>query len=150
MDTSLLSYVSHFRQFYARSFEDVGDKYQLTQLEIDILLFLHNNPERNTARDIVELRGFAKSNVSTAVESLRKKGYLLSEPDPESRKIRRLTLAEAKLEPVMEFAACQEQGFAAMLRGFTAEELQLLSQFLKRIDGNLLEGLKDLEQQGKG
>ena len=56
------------------------------------MLFLRNNPELNTARDAVTYRGFAKSNVSTAVGELRGKGWLTVEPDLSSRRIKRLVL----------------------------------------------------------
>lgn len=47
----------------------------------------------NTAKDISVMRGFAKSNVSKAVESLRMQRYLSSSPDPENRKVHRLILS---------------------------------------------------------
>ena len=31
----------------------VCEKYKLTQMEYDILMFLHNNPQHNTAAEIV-------------------------------------------------------------------------------------------------
>ena len=98
MRTELLGYISHFKKFYTQVFSAYADKYGLSQLEIDVLLFLYNNPEFNTVRDISEMRGLAKSNVSNAVEILRGRGYLNSEPDPESRKIKRLSISEKSPE----------------------------------------------------
>lgn len=50
MKYPILSYISHHRQFYSMAYEDIASELKLTQLEIDILLFLINNPEFNTAR----------------------------------------------------------------------------------------------------
>ena len=61
-------------KLYNGLFVPVLEKYQLTQLEIDILLFLANNPPFDTARDIVEKRHLAKSHVSAGVESLASRG----------------------------------------------------------------------------
>ena len=146
MLSPLLSYISHFRRFYARQFEPAAAKYGLSQLEIDILLFLHNNPERNTARDIVEMRGFAKSNVSNAVESLRQKGYLAAEPDPGSRKMRRLTLRQEMGGRTDELAALQSAVFTKIFQGFSADERKPLCEFHKRIDQNLLSALDKNER----
>ena len=33
----------------------VCDRYELTQMEYDILMFLHNNPQNNTAAEIVKI-----------------------------------------------------------------------------------------------
>ena len=54
----------------------VCDKYQLTQMEYDILMFLHNNPRSNTAADIVKVRKSTKSHVSTSLKSLENKGII--------------------------------------------------------------------------
>ena len=35
---------------------EVCDRYGLTQMEYDILMFLHNNPQQNTAAEIVKIR----------------------------------------------------------------------------------------------
>ena len=34
----------------------VCDRYELTQMEYDILMFLHNNPQNNSAAEIVKIR----------------------------------------------------------------------------------------------
>lgn len=149
MQTIILTYVNHFKRFYVQSFQELSVQYGLSQLEIDILLFLHNNPQCNTARDIVELRGFAKSNVSNAVESLRKQGYLRSEPDPNSRKMQRLILLPAKYEALKTLAERQAHCFAAVMNGFTCDERHLLLQFLQRVDDNILAALQDVESVRK-
>ena len=45
----VLSYIQHYKKYYAAQFEAASAAYGLNQLEIDILLFLHNNPECHTA-----------------------------------------------------------------------------------------------------
>ena len=54
----------------------VCDRYQLTQMEYDILMFLHNNPKYNTAADIVKIRKSTKSHVSTSLKALENKGLI--------------------------------------------------------------------------
>ena len=143
MEQGFLDYANHFRKYYNYIFQPVAQKYGLSQLEIDILLFLRNNPEYTTARDIVELRGFAKSNVSTAVESLRKKGYLISNADPENRKLRRLSLVPDMGERLREIASCQRQGLSALTSDFTQEEKALMRQYFQRIDRNIVAAMAD-------
>ena len=52
----------------------VCDRYELTQMEYDILMFLHNNPQNNTAAEIVKIRKSTKSHVSTSLKTLENKG----------------------------------------------------------------------------
>ncbi|UWP61043.1 MarR family winged helix-turn-helix transcriptional regulator [Ruminococcus gauvreauii] len=147
MKWNIITYANRFKRMYFLAFQPLACKYGLNQLEIDILLFLHNNPDCNTARDIVEKRGFAKSNVSNAVESLRKKVYLVSKPDSESRKVHRLYLLPEVHAQITELAACQETVFAEMMCGFTEEEYNMLCSFMGRIDENVGKLLEKFEQK---
>lgn len=143
MKYPILSYISHHRQFYGMTYEEIASELKLTQLEIDILLFLVNNPEFNTARDIVNLRGFAKSNVSTAVEALQKKEYLSVLTDPDNRRIRRLVLCEEKQAVFDRLLVLQRESFARMMKGFTREEVDQLQNFMERMDRNMLESIQN-------
>ena len=89
----ILSYVQHYKKYHAARFEAASVQYGLNQLEIDILLFLHNNPDCRTASDICRYRGLAKSNVSAAVERLRARGVLTVSPAPDNRRQRLLGFA---------------------------------------------------------
>ncbi len=51
-------------------------KLGLPQTAFDILMFLGNNPEYRTARDIVEVRDIKANLVSVNVERLVQEGYL--------------------------------------------------------------------------
>ena len=84
----ILAYAQHYKKYYTAQFACAAAAYGLNQLEIDILLFLHNNPELCTASDICRYRGLAKSNVSAAVERLRSRGVLEVLPAPDNRRQR--------------------------------------------------------------
>lgn len=51
-------------------------KIKLPQTAFDILMFLSNNPQYKTARDIVEVRKIKANLVSINVDKLVKEGYL--------------------------------------------------------------------------
>lgn len=50
---------------------------KLPQTAFDILMFLSNNPQYKTARDIVEIRKLKANLVSINVDKLVKEGYLI-------------------------------------------------------------------------
>ena len=62
--TKILASGQQMKRLYEKQFEDICQRYQLTQNEIDILVFLANNPSFDTASDIVEVRMIAKSYIS--------------------------------------------------------------------------------------
>ena len=59
--------------YYELLSSGICDRYGLTQMEYDILMFLHNNPQFNTAAEIVKVRKSTKSHVSTSLKSLEYK-----------------------------------------------------------------------------
>ena len=49
------------KTLYSRCVERVCERHDLTRMELDILLFLANNPLYDTASEIVEIRYLSKS-----------------------------------------------------------------------------------------
>lgn len=142
MPNNLLTYMNHLRHLYAQEFHVVSEQYSMPQLEIDVVLFLFNNPEYNTARDITELRGFSKSNVSAAVDSLRARGYLTSHTDPHSRRIQRLELTVAGKEAAAVFEGCQKHFFKIIFSDFKKSETDMMLTLLARMDANMVRSLE--------
>lgn len=132
-----IRFMNRFKRYYAAGFQPLAREYGLNQLEIDILLFLHNNPDCNTASDIVELRGLAKSNVSTAIERLHQEGYLEVTPDRSNRRKRRLYLRPEREPVIRRLAEQQSICLHSLTKGFTAEELRLLHNMVDRMEENM-------------
>ena len=139
----MMEYAQHFQRLYQRSFQTAGEELGLSQLEMGILLFLRNNPELNTARDVVALRGFAKSNVSSAIEKLADSGWLRVEPDPESRRVKRLVLLPGREMELDTLTQCQEACFEAMLSDFSPDERDNLRSLMARLDAKVQRALEE-------
>ena len=67
-------------------------------MEYDILMFLYNNPEYNTAADIVRIRKSTKSHVSTSLKVLEDRGLIERRVDPANKKLHLLQLANEVIE----------------------------------------------------
>ncbi|MCI8453342.1 MAG: MarR family transcriptional regulator [Lachnospiraceae bacterium] len=63
-------------QAYSAYCRPLCQEIKLPQTAFDILMFLANNPEFNTARDIVEIRKIKANLVSVNVDRLVQEGYL--------------------------------------------------------------------------
>lgn len=72
--------------YYEKLTGAVCDKYNLTQMEYDILMFLHNNPKYNTAAEIVKIRKSTKSHVSTSLRMLEEKGLIEKRQSEDNKK----------------------------------------------------------------
>lgn len=124
---------------YNKHLGEVSDSYGLNRMEINVLLFLYNNPGYDTASDIVELRSFSKSNVSKAVDALTGRGYLEGITDKEDRRIIHLRICPPALEAVKAARERQEDFLHFIYRGITKEEKKVVDHVLSVISHNLKE-----------
>ena len=136
------------RKLYGQLFAPLLSQLGLTQLEMDILLFLANNPGKDTARDIVELRHLAKSHVSAGVESLAERGLLERYYQPGNRKVIHLRLLPAAEEMVEAGWEVQRRYEGVLFQNFTLEERRQLDELLERIAGNVDAALAGPSVQG--
>ena len=63
--------IARAQKGYARLLEPICKKWDLTRNELDVILFLANNPDYDRAVDIVNNRGLSKSHVSLSINSHR-------------------------------------------------------------------------------
>ena len=80
---------------YAAQMRSLCKETGVAQTAMDILLFLHNNPGYDTARDICTYRQLKSALVSLYIENLVQLGFLAREGVPEDRRKCRLVLTEA-------------------------------------------------------
>ena len=77
----------------------------LSQTALDILLFLANNPDYKTARDIVEVRHIKANLVSMNVDKLVQEGYLERYAVASDRRKTKL-LCTGKADPIIRKGPC--------------------------------------------
>ena len=124
---------------YAMEKKTVMEKYGMTSIEVDVMLFLANNPQFDTAAEIVSIRKIAKSHVSLAVSGLTERGYLEKSRDCRDRKKSHLIITEKASSMVKDAQKFQSEFREQMLAGFSKEERTLLQDFTRRISRNLLD-----------
>lgn len=137
MRLDILAMRQHLFHLYQEMFLPVLDTYHLTQMEVDILLFLANNPQYDTASEIVSVRRLTKSHVSTSIEQLVQKGFLVRCYGDLNRRKIHLKLQPAA-RPVIEAGRLCQKKFAAVLsEGIPEQELAAASAVLGRMIENI-------------
>ena len=126
------------RKNYTRQLEPVCRKWDLTRSEVDVLLFLHNNPRYDRAADIVAHRGMTKSHVSLSVSTLEARGILERRFSETDRRTAHLLLTEQGRIIAGEARALQEAFFQALYAGVTREELQIWEQATRKVHDNII------------
>lgn len=111
----------------------------INQTAFDVIMFLFNNPEYNTARDICEIRGIRSGIASVAVENLAQNGYLERKRDTEDRRIQRLILTEKARKVTEEGRAAQKEFFDILCSGISREEMQMYEIITGKMAANVME-----------
>lgn len=125
------------RKAYARLMDPLCRQWNITKNELDVLLFLRNNPEFDRSSDIVLHRGMTKSHVSLSVTNLQRRGLLTRQEDSHDRRAVHLSLTEAALPIVQAGQELQREFFTRMLFGISREEAVLWQQLLERVCRNI-------------
>ena len=115
---------------------EVCDRYGLTQMEYDILMFLHNDPQHNTAAEIVKVRKSTKSHVSTSLKKLEEKGLVERIQSKDNKKHIEIVLLD-KAELIVEAGINAQKRFAQnVLSGLTEEEKCMCINIFDKICNN--------------
>lgn len=144
MEHTMIVWAQSVKQLCTKSMEPMMTEFDLTTMEIGIILFLAENPSCDTCRDIADNLLLAKSNVSTAVDRLVQKGLVAREPDQLDRRKVHLSLLPAALTLVQKGYAAHDALLRELLSGFTPEEVQQMRHLEQKLLEQIRQVLKKL------
>lgn len=129
-------------QYLGECIAPVCKEYNLNSTELTVLLFLHNNPSKDTAKDIIEYSRQAKANVSKAVEHLMRRDLLERMRDTQDRRVVHLCLTETAERMMPDLHTAAEQYLRGIFADFSPEEINAYRKFNDRIAANAERRLK--------
>ena len=132
-----LEYARRILQVYNEMSRPIARGMEIPGTAFDILMFLYNNPQYHTARDIVRVRGIKPSHVSVNVDHLVESGYLLREHNPDDRREYLLTLTPKAEAAGARGRIMQERFFEMLLDGVDDAMLQTVQQFFRTVERNM-------------
>lgn len=120
----------------------------LTQNAFDVLMFLANNPEYNTAKDISRIRAIKANIVSFSVDMLVKEGYIERSVIPSDRRKVKLACTK-KAAPLIERGrVIQQEFYDGIFAGFEADALKAHFEYMEQIRRNI-DVLKAQQEAGR-
>lgn len=135
----LLTIRAALKRRYIHEMAQVQAQWQLTGMEVDVILFLGNNPGYDTATDMVQLCQLTKSHVSKAVDHLTELGLITQERDQQNRRRVHLRLTAAA-QPLLEAGQAAQKRFVDVLtRGLTDQDKETMKRILETIARNAVE-----------
>ncbi len=130
-------------QAYSAMCKPLCQELKLPQTAFDILMFLANNPDCTTARDIVEFRKIKANLVSVNVDRLVQEGYLERRAVAGDRRKTQLLCTEKAQPVIARGREVQERFFARLLDNTDAPTREAFFRTMEVIGKNLDEILKE-------
>ena len=145
--TDFLTKIRRIIKLHESMLKGICETYRLSLIEATIISFLYNNPGKDTAADIVELRMLSKGNVSQAVESLMQKSLLQRRQDTEDRRKIHLSLTQAAQPITASLKELFQQFHEELFFGLSKEELELFDRVNEQIIVNTQNAIARREKQ---
>ena len=136
--TDFLFNISRIVKLHESMLKSVCEEYNLTLIEAKVISFLHNNPGKDTAADIAELRMLQKSNVSQAVEILFQKSMISREQDKSDRRKIHLSLTPNSAPIGRSIDDLWEKFKKGILMGISDEELESFENVNNKMQKNII------------
>lgn len=133
----IFSFASKQTQLYDLVKVKICKRYNIAQTAFDIVMFLHNNPQYNTAKDICKERGIKSGIVSVEVERLLQNGYIVKKTDGIDRRKQRLYLTDKTKYIVSDGVKMQSEFHKKLLDGLSEEEISIYYKALNKIFNNM-------------
>lgn len=137
-------YFVHFAKLnkvYRKMCYQAVEEYRFTANEIEVMMFLANNPGLDTASDIAGYKNISKGLVAKSVDSLCRSGYLATQKDTRDRRVIHLILTEQSA-PVVERLKHGRTEFINLLQaGVEPADLEAMERATEQMNKNLNEML---------
>lgn len=114
-------FAQKFQLAYSAMCKPLCQQIKLPQTAFDILMFFANNPQYQTARDVVEIRKLKANLVSVNVDKLVSEGYLERHAAPDDRR-KTLLLCTQKAQSIIEQGHAVQELFRERLLENTDEQ----------------------------
>jgi len=135
---NFLYYVRLVKRMYERILAEAAARCGLSLPEADVLSFLRENPEFDTARDVALYREVSRAYISKAVELLAGRGYVEIVQDKADRRLQHLFITEKARAAAEILHEAQFAFYDKVTKGLSPEELFAMLSAIEKCAGNLV------------
>ncbi len=131
-----------FKKLCEIKFESIMEKYGLRRIEIEIMQFISDCGEKDTAKDIASLQYISKAHISHSIDDLIRKQYLSYVEDAHDRRCIHLSLTEDS-KSIMEEIKIVRQGIEEILfENITEQDREIALKVAQKMVSNIGRELK--------
>ena len=130
-------HAKRFMDAYSAAMQPLSREFAIPQTAAEILLFLANNPENRTAKDICTMRQLKPGIVSLHVDTLVTLGFLERKSVPGDRRKLHLEPTEKASSIIARGRQMQERFAQTLAQGLSPKELSCFARCMETISQNL-------------
>ena len=132
-----IEFAEKLSKAYNETCKPLCHELNIPQTAFDILLFLANNPEYKTARDIVEVRKIKANLVSVNVDKLVNEGYLKRKSVEGDRRKIHLICTEKSSDIITKGQALHQSFIKTLFSGMDEETRKVFQQGMLQMEKNI-------------
>jgi MarR family 2-MHQ and catechol resistance regulon transcriptional repressor len=131
-----------FKKIYEKEFENLIKKYNLKKIEIEILYFISQCGDHNTAKDIANDQYISKAHISNSIDDLYRKKYITVLGDKCDRRCIHLNITDLAKPVIEEIEIVRRRLIEILFRNISEEERNMMYHISQKIVKNISEELK--------
>ena len=132
-----LLFGQQYRHLSEKQFGVIMEEYRLKRIEVYLLYMISLCGSNCTAKDIVDKSSISKSHVSSAAESLEKRGFIVFIPDEKDHRKHIIRLTKEAVMVINKVMSAREEMEDIIFKGVSEEELKILKKVSLKIIGNI-------------
>lgn len=134
---NMLKQFASIRKAYGKYLYATMKNHNFSPSEIDVLIFLSNNPSINTSKELVVCLAVSKSLIARSVDALMQKGMIEMQGDEDDHRIQHLKITKTAIPYIEEIKKYRESFTKEALVGIDEQELQGIETTIRKIESNL-------------
>ncbi|MDD6070019.1 MAG: winged helix DNA-binding protein [Clostridiales bacterium] len=126
-----------FKKLLEKTMADAKNKTNLNRVELEVIYLLFHYDDVTTLTDICQYTQMNKGHMSTTLDNLVKKGYVVCKRDEKDRRYVKYQLTEASEQIRMEIDGLWSELLSKIVSGIDEESLKVFNQVAKQINENI-------------
>ncbi len=141
IESLMMSNLCRYKRLNEKKMEAVTHKYDLRKIDVDIIIFLANSGDKDTAKDIASTERFTKGHISQSVKRLTEKGFISTIQDKNDLRVQHLKLEEPARVVLGEMLKIKNSIDECVFNGVTEEERSVLKNVSAKMYDNITKEL---------
>ena len=143
MESIIFTNLSKYKKLYEKKLCRIHENYDLRKIDMEIIVYLANCGEEDTARDIANTNMFTKGHISQSVKRLCEMEYVTVKHDEKDMRIQHLKLTD-KVSPLLnELLAEKEAMEKSVYAGVTEDEFKVMKQVFDKMCSNIMSEMQN-------